>query len=405
MVRVILISDTYPPITNSAAIQLGHLANKFVDSGHDLTVVTADPSLNAFSRIEYQSGYVLVRVRVPKMKDVPYWRRTLAEAVMPLLLYFGVRKRVGIRSKQWDLLVWYSPSIFLSILVWLIKIRVMCKSYLILRDLFPKWALDAGLIKPGFVYKCFDLVSELQFRVADRVGVQSTGDLRIVSEKNRLFKCKYEVLPNWLGETTASPCSINLEQTILRGRRVFVYAGNMGKAQVLDTFVELADRLQEQQDLGFLFIGRGSEFQRLEKFCLSRKLKNVLFECEIPQEELEGLYRQCYAGIVSLDPKLRTNNIPGKFVSYMKAGLPVLANIYSDSDLADLIRTNKVGVVSEAGYLNELETSIQILIDEDGNDSCYSERCKRLFKEEFSIKSIVKIIMADAKGDNPYEFY
>ena len=394
VVRIILISDTFPPISTSGAIQLEHLANEIADQGHALTVLTADSELAGFSKIEYHSNYNIVRVRVPKIKDVAYWRRTLAEAVMPLCLYLGIRKRVGINFQKWDLIVWYSPSIFLAILVWLIKRKVKCKSYLILRDLFPKWALDAGILKAGFIFEFFNIFSKLQHRVADRIGVQSKGDLGIVIEENRLSTNKYEVLPNWLGQTAAVPCSINLEKTVLRGRRVFVYAGNIGKAQGLDVFLELAERLHERQDLGFLFVGRGSEFHRLKKICLTKKMKNVLFWREILPEELESLFSQCYAGIISLDPRLRTNNIPGKFVSYMKAGLPVLANTNPGNELADLIRSNNVGVVGEASDLDELEYLLLKLVNVDLSRNLYSDNCRSLYNREFSVELVVQKLVA-----------
>ncbi|HAL38219.1 MAG TPA: glycosyltransferase WbuB, partial [Polaromonas sp.] len=45
---------------------------------------------------------------------------------------------------------------------------------------------------------------------------------------------------------------------------------------------------------------------------------------------------------VALDPRHKTHNIPGKFLSYMQAGLPVLASINPGNDLADVINHERV---------------------------------------------------------------
>ena len=62
---------------------------------------------------------------------------------------------------------------------------------------------------------------------------------------------------------------------------------------------------------------------------------------------MPGLYAQRRVGVVALDPRHKTHNIPGKFLSCMQSGLPVLATINADNDLAELIQAERVG---EAGY-------------------------------------------------------
>ncbi|WP_211160137.1 hypothetical protein [Aromatoleum aromaticum] len=55
------------------------------------------------------------------------------------------------------------------------------------------------------------------------------------------------------------------------------------------------------------------------------------------------MYAQCHVGVVALDRRHKTHNIPGKFLTYMQSGLPVLANINPGNDLVDLIDSEQVG--------------------------------------------------------------
>ena len=96
----------------------------------------------------------------------------------------------------------------------------------------------------------------------------------------------------------------------------------MGVAQNLDIFIELALRLRKSKDVTFLFIGRGSEKKRLE-FGQKEELENVAFRDEVDFEVLSSLYESSFAGLLSLDSRHKTHNVPGKFISYMSSGLPV----------------------------------------------------------------------------------
>ena len=88
---------------------------------------------------------------------------------------------------------------------------------------------------------------------------------------------------------------------------------------------------------GFFFLNCGSDSKVLRDDASRRGLGNVMFHDEIEPEEIPGLYAQCHAGIVALDPRHKTHNIPGKFLTYMQAGLPVLASINPGNYLIRLI--------------------------------------------------------------------
>jgi hypothetical protein len=185
-----------------------------------------------------------------------------------------------------------------------------------------------------------------------------------------------------------------VDQTLLVGRKVFVYAGNMGVAQGMDILLDLAARLQSREDVGFLFVGRGSDAQRLRLDAHARGLTNVLFFDEIDPDEIPDLYAQCSVGLVALDARHKSHNIPGKFLTYMQSGLPVLANVNAGNDLAGLIRSERVGQVCESHRLEDLVQLAQTLLAQVDSDAALSERCTALFDREFSVEQAVRQIVA-----------
>jgi len=175
---------------------------------------------------------------------------------------------------------------------------------------------------------------------------------------------------------------------------VLVYAGNMGVAQGTGVFLDLAECLLHRQDLGFLFVGRGSEARQLASNAVARGLDNVLFKDEIHPDEIPSLYAQCHAGLVALDPRHKTHNIPGKFLTYMQSGLPVLASVNAGNDLANLIRTEQVGQVSETNQIEELHLLTEKLLLQLNQDPDLPNRCRQLFQREYSVTHTVQQIVA-----------
>lgn len=391
--RIALIADTFPPLRSSGAVQLRDLSREFARQGHSLCVLLPAPDQREPWRMEEFDGAQVLRLKAPRTKDIGYVRRTLAELAMPFAMMQNLRKS-PLAKDRWDCVVWYAPSIFHGPLVSALKKSSRCKSYLIIRDIFPEWAVDMGLMGRGLPYRFFDAVARYQYSVADVIGVQTPGNQRYFDRWMGQPGRELEVLQNWLDKPAQSRCSIRVGETEMAGRKVFVYAGNMGVAQGMDILLDLAERLRSRPDVGFLFVGRGSDSARLRAAAQSRQLDNVVFFDEIDPDEIPDLYAQCDAGIVALDPRHKSHNIPGKFLTYMQSGLPVLANINAGNDLAKMIRDERVGQVCEANQVDELLLLTEKLLDQIQTDSGLSARCTALFEREFAVEKTVKQIVA-----------
>ena len=398
--RIALVADTFPPLRTSGAVQLRDLSREFARQGHRLTVMLPSSDAGASWSLEEMGGVEVLRLRAPKTKDIGYLRRTLGELVMPFSMLRHLRS-TPLAGERWDGVVWYSPSIFHGPLVRALKARSGCRGYLVIRDIFPEWAADMGLMGRGVPYRFFRAVAGYQYRVADAIGVQSPGNLGYFDAWGKVPGRKLEVLQNWLGEAGRRRCPIRVDATPLAGRKIFVYAGNMGVAQGMDILLELAGRFRERRDVGFLFVGRGSDAGRLRDEARRRALDNVLVLDEIDPDEVPDLYGQCHVGMVALDPRHRSHNIPGKFVTYMQSGLPVLATINPGNDLVELIRRERVGMVSEDNTVETLSGMAERLLESLEGDAEISVRCREVFERMFSAEAAVRQIVTAlcAEGD------
>lgn len=388
--NIALITDIFYPKCSSGAVQLMDLALEFIQQGHQITILVPESELLTSSKIEIINDIKIIRLKSAKTTDMSYVMRTKNEFLMPFSMLKNFKKS-SLKNEKWDGVIWYSPSIFLGPVASYLKKKSNCKSYLIIRDIFPEWALDLGLLKKGLIYYFFQKIAKYQYSVADIIGVQTKGNL---SYFNNTSKPKIEVLPNWLSTNKVKKCSIQINTTKLAGRKIFVYAGNMGVAQGMDILINLAKNLHSRQDLGFVFVGRGNDLERLKTLANKDNLTNILFFNEIDSSEIPGLYAQCTVGLVALDPRHKTHNIPGKFISYMRNGLPVLAYINLNNDLVSLINEEEVGLVATDASIQTFQHLAEKLINDINLDAKIADRCQALADKMFSPTMIVKQISA-----------
>lgn len=389
--NIIIVTDVFPPLRSSGAIQLRDLSREFVKQGHTITVAVATPSLKESYHISNWAGVEILRLRTWPKRGDGYVSRTIAEFFMPYCMLLGFKKS-PITSRHFDALIWYSPTIFLGPFVKWLKQHFGCIAYLIIRDIFPEWAWEIGLIRSKLVYGAFKAVANYQYAQANVIGVQSSGNYAYFDLWHKRHQnIQIEVLQNWLSPTPGVASSITIEDSKLKGRKVFVYAGNIGVAQNTKVFLDLAKQLKNYPDIGFLFVGRGTEFALLA--AEYGGLDNVLFHDEIDPAEMSGLYAQCKAGLVALDHRHKTHNIPGKFLSYMQAGLPVLCSVNPDNDLVKLIESYRVGVVPDANTPDRLMLAAFNLLELMENSSDIAERCRLLSLQMFSSSSAVSQIV------------
>jgi len=390
---IVLVADAYPPSRTSAALQLRDLAVEFLRQGITPTVITSNSGVQNLSTLAELDGIHVLRLKTLEYKNVGRIRRAIAEILMPFFMIKNFKK-IAFSNNRWDAVIWYSPTIFLGPFIYYLKKKNSCPVYLILRDIFPAWALNLGLIKKGPIYYFFRIVERFQYSIADCIGIQAIGNLDYFKSWPSLEHKKIEVLQNWLNPKPLAHCSISISTLPIANRKIFVYAGNIGVAQSVKDLLVLAEALITRSDIGFLFIGRGSDMEYLRLDAKNRGLINTVFCDEIDADEIPGLYAQCHVGLIALDARHKTHNIPGKFLSYLQSGLPIMAIVNNGNDLQSIIEKYQVGRVTTDRDQISLQLLAESLFEDitsKGED--ISSRCKKLAKELFSSEAAVNKII------------
>ena len=363
--KIFLVVVYYLPSTKSSAKLIHDLALEFKDRGHDVTVITPSESIQADSEIDNIEGIKVLRVKTGKIDGASKIPRTINE----LLLSYKIwqKGKSYFKLNPCDLVVYYSPTIFFGALVKKIKQVYGSSSYLILRDIFPQWALDTGVLKKGLIFKFFQKKELDQYNAADIIGVQSPANLNYFHEKGWDKKFKLEVLYNWTKvEEPALPFFNYREKLGLQGKVVFFYGGNIGVAQDMDNLLRLAESLKCASRAHFLFVGSGSEVNRIKEEIKNNNLTNVTLLEAVGQKEYLSMLSEFDVGLISLDRKIKTPNFPGKMLGYMYFSMPILASINEGNDLKLILEDSNAGLVTINGNDKPLfDNALSLCQDKD----------------------------------------
>ena len=199
MKLALVVDDYLPHSTRVGAKMMHELARELVLQGNQVTVITPESGVSLHSfRSDSLDNVSIWRFQSGPLKDKAKVIRALNESLLSFKAWRVISKRV--KKDSFDGIIYYSPSIFLGSLVEKLKKRCNCKSYLVLRDFFPQWAVDSGLIRKGsLIERYFRFFEAVTYKNADMIGVMSHRNLEIFNDgrgggdKNKLTNHKNSV--------------------------------------------------------------------------------------------------------------------------------------------------------------------------------------------------------------------
>lgn len=392
--RILILTDCYLPSPKSGAQQIHDLGVEFLRQGHQVAILAPSDSISRPLATALEDGLRVARVRTAKIKGAGRPQRAFREMRLSPVLW----KNAGrfLRENPCDLLVFYSPTIFLAGLVRRVKRLCACPAYLILRDIFPQWALDLNILRPGPALTFLRWHERRQYAVADAIGVQSRADLDYFRRRFPGRPYRLEVLYNWTSLPPAQPPPAGDRAALgLLDKVVFLYGGNIGVAQDMDNILRLAANVSHDSRIHFLLVGDGSEVPRINRAIAARSLHNIRVLPPLGQPEYLSLVAQADVGLVSLDSRLTTHNIPGKILGYFSCAKPVLASINPGNDLFHLFSDSNAGIclVNGAEGDSRLACAAIRLADDRSLRATMGRNGRRLLEQKFSVAAAAEQIV------------
>ncbi|MCU1286856.1 MAG: putative glycosyl transferase [Acidobacteriales bacterium] len=395
--RILIIVDCYYPTTKSSAKLIHDLGVEFHRTGHDVTVLAPSEAIRSDMEISTEEDLRIVRVRTGKIKGASNFFRALQE--VPLSGTMWRRSKQFLQQNPCDLIIYYSPSIFFGPLVKRLKQIWGCPSYLILRDIFPRWSVDAGVLRKGIVHDYFRRRELQQYDVADVIAVQTPANFDYFNEELAHKRYRLELLFNWTNLNEEDVPRSNYRKELgLEEKVVFFFGGNIGVAQDMDNIVRLAASLQEHPRIFFLLVGEGSEVERLKLKVRDEEIKNFRILPAVGQKEYLAMLSEFDVGLMSLDRKLKTQNFPGKLLTYMYNSVAILASFNPENDLMKILIEAEAGLCTVNGDDEGLKANALKLAESAELRRRVGMNGRKLLEKEFSSAAAVNRVIEQVKA-------
>lgn len=236
---------------------------------------------------------------------------------------------------------------------------------LMIQDLWPETVLEAGLLPDGAART----VATRALTWFDAVSTSSAAHIIVIAPgmRDRLITrgvpaSKITVTPNWVDEAVVRPVTptgrLRRQLGIPADHTVLIYGGNHGVSQALDAWIDAISLVQDLERLHFIFIGQGTEMERLESRARAEKHRRTHFLPAMDKHDFVGAAADADALIVSLrDTPLFGITIPSKVQSSLALGKAVVASVTGDA--ARILRDSGAALVAAPEDTLEIVESIR----------------------------------------------
>jgi glycosyltransferase involved in cell wall biosynthesis len=259
-----------------------------------------------------------------------------------------------------------------------------------IRDLYPEVAILLGMLdERGIFARLLCWLRDVSLRKA-RCNVALSQRMAAVLADRGTPSSTLTVIHDWSDGEAIRPVDRErnglLTEWGLRGKFVAGYSGNLGRVHEFATILDAAERLRDQGDIVFLFIGDGHRRDWVEREARMRGLKNVMMKPLQPREYLAESLSVPDLHLVSLLPELEPCSIPSKLYGILAAGRPTLFIGDRDGEVAQIVREGSCGIAIAIGDADELARRIVELAASESLRHSMGNNARRLFEESFQQK-------------------
>ncbi len=392
-----VITELYYPEDNQTGYYLTRIAEGLVDD-FDVRVICGQPNYAArgtkAAKREIHRGVDIQRV----------WATTLDKNILPFrllnMLTLGIsmflKSIVEISRGETVLVVSAPPSLpFGTALA--AKMR-RAEYSLIIQDKYPEILIAVGKSKPDSIFiKILNNLNRRLYDGAEKIIVVGRDMKRLVVSQMSGAEdrgAKIAVIQNWaaLEEVVPQPRSENplLEELGLKEKFVFLYAGNMGHPQDLESIVECAEKLKTDERFHFLFIGSGAKRKWLEREVDGKSLVNVTILAPRPRGEQTMFLNACDVGLVPLVRRMCGVAMPSRTYNFLAAGKPILALTDEKSEVATVIEEDRVGWFVPPHKPEQLLAMIYKIYDERDDIENMGVRSRQAAVNKYSVEVAIE---------------
>ena len=367
-VHILLIHQAFVSPNEPGGTRHYELTRNLVQNGHNVTIIASKLSyLTGVSVINGNGLFIkedLDGINLLRAYTYSALHKNFIWRVISFISFMVSSFITALTVKNVDAVMGTSPPIFQAFSAWLISAIKNKPFVLEIRDLWPEFAIDMGVLKNRFLIILSKWLEKFLYSRATHFIVNSPAYKTYLISKGVLDH-KISFISNGV-DTNMFNIKANgnafRNKWHLNNDFVVTYTGALGMANDIPVILKAADKLKNHSDIKFVFVGDGKDRKNLEKMAKTMLLDNVLFTGPVPKSDMPEVIAASNACIATLQniPMFKTT-YPNKVFDYMAAAKPTILGI--DGVIRKVIEESKGGVFVPPGNDKEIAQTVKFLYE------------------------------------------
>jgi len=391
MKRIVYLTFYFRPDLCAGSFRNSPLALELAKQAKDVLIDVYTTQPNRYSTFDADAPEFeeFNNLRIHRI-NLPPHKSGMLDQVISFFKFYNEVSRLN-KGKKVDLVFASSSRLFTAFLAYRIAKKTKTPLYLDIRDIFVDTMNDIfkSKILKTIVLPILKFIERRTFNYANHINLISDGFKEYFQKyKNPTFS----FYSNGIDDEFLFENNVALNNNSENGKKVIVYAGNLGEGQGLHKVVPQAARLLGNK-FEFLIIGDGGAKSLLQKEIEKKGINNVILKNPISRIELQKVYRTADYLFLHLNdyPAFR-KVLPSKIFELATFKKPILAGVsgFSAQFINEKINNsfvfNPCDYIALVNYLLNSEETLNI------DRSEFIQKFKRSIINEKMANSILNYI-------------
>ena len=330
------------------------------------------------------------------IRRIRYIQMNRAKTLGRLVNYFSFTFSVWLRRsylKNYKAVIVYSNPPVLPVIPLQVKKKYGTKMVYVAYDVYPEVAYASHSLTPGsMISRVMNRINNRLYSMVDCV-VALTDEMKefLLENRPQLTRDRVVTIANWAHEGVSLPGRSMHERFGCRdGQFVVAYFGNLGICQDVETMLDAAGLLKDDDRVRFLIAGHGNKWDRVEGRIRSEGLENVKLFGFLTGEDFQQAVAISSCYIVTLEKELKGTCAPSKYYSYLQGGKPVVVVAEEGSYLLEEVEREGIGCSVKLGDAAALRDAVLSMMDHPKECAEMGRRAKTLYEEKYSYDTAMK---------------
>lgn len=390
--RILLIHRYFWPDTPPYAVILKKIASRLASDGHDVEVLSTQPgylsgiTISKQKNIDALDGYKIRRVSLlPDMGG-----KSILKAMNMFLFAFKILLHSLFHRRYDVIMISTSPPVLAGLSARIASKVLKSKFLYHYMDIHPEIGQLSGDFNNKLIFNLLKKIDLRSTQSADRIIVLSNDMKDSLLKRGVLNPNKIRVIQNFnLNEKQSISIDIS---NLIHGKSSkvrLIFAGNIGRFQALDSFLDNFLSLNNTDNIELIFLGSGKMSKILKNKVKNASSDNVYFIPYQPLNIANEIIKTADFGIVSLGEKMYQYAYPTKVIAYLSQACPILAYLETKSNFSSFILENNIGVCIDPYKPNDFSDKIRWIKSHPNEVNNMKTNCKLSFQTLYNESTVL----------------